>query len=339
MTTPQSANDKVIVWLLTVLVVDVPVGWIASWAQDRWWLYLLLVLFVVLILATLPGGFFSRDRYGPTLLGRIAAAVVLTFYLLLSPYLASDQELIPALASVGLIWLAATFLTWRSLRAEIPLHVVAMGFAGLLFGVEVLLSGVGFLRVSESVFGVAVLLLGVAGLLLGVGLLRVGESVFGVAVLLLGVAVLLLGVGLLRDVKTLRGVAGLLCGVVILFAGVGFLRDGNTVFGIASLLCGVAFFLLGVAVLGIGKSLFGVVGLLFGALVPLLGVMLLRAGSNLGMIAVLLVEAAIVFLGVSVLLSEVTPLNSESSQTTGIGSRLHAWQERLVRRDDTDDNL
>ena len=85
MSPTPSNSDKTVLWVVSVLVVGVAANWIASWTQDSPWLYLMFALVGLLILLTMPGGFFSRDRYGPTMLGRIVASIVLLTYLVLSP--------------------------------------------------------------------------------------------------------------------------------------------------------------------------------------------------------------------------------------------------------------
>jgi len=172
--TPTSSSDKAALWLVSVAVGGVATNWIASLTQDSPWRYLLFVFVVILIVLTMPGGFFSRDRYGPTMLGRLVAFLVLLTYLVLSPYLAGSDQLALTIASASLLWLAATLLAWRSLRSQVPADDAAVGVAFLLFGVAFLLFGVAFLLRGSTLVGVAFLLAGVALLLSGVAALRDG---------------------------------------------------------------------------------------------------------------------------------------------------------------------
>jgi len=351
--------DRIALWLANAMGIAVAAGWLASLTMNSsGWVYLPSVGLVVLIIATFPGGFFSPKRNGPTPLARIIAVLLLLVYVVSAPFVVRQDELGLSIAWLALVWLAATAMTWRSLRIKAGLLSVASGVAGLLVAGAAMLFGMGALRSGSIALGGAALLmgcaaalyeveglrrgsnrrlsvvtiiwvaelLGIAGGLYGSGNLSAPSALLLLILVPVGVAGLVPVVGVLRDPTAPLGIAFSVLGVGGLLFGVVVLRDGSIpLFGVAALLAGAAGVIFGIAVVLLDTSgrLFGVAALLAGAAEATFGIALVRNGS------LLLIGVSFLLFGAAVLLGGI-------GQVAGIRgkprllTRLLAW---LVRRD------
>ncbi|WP_345045587.1 hypothetical protein [Georgenia daeguensis] len=263
--------------ILGILPYVLPADAVPDELRSVFWIVPLLMVGVAYLIR--PGGVFARDRFGPTLLGRIIAGLLGVVYVVGTALLLSTEtSVFWATLVVGSLYASALLMVRAAHQVE--WSDAALSLATVLGGVALLLMGVADLRDGNLLWGVARLLLGVAVLLGGVAFLRDGNLLVGVALLLGGVAVLLLGVAFLRDGNLLWGVALLLLGVGALLAGVGALLWGVALLlaGVALLLAGVAGLLVGVASLRDGNLLVGVALLLLGVAALLFGVEVLRDG-------------------------------------------------------------
>ncbi len=320
--------NRVGIWLIEALLGGLLINWASSWTANSWWLVALTVLVAAILVFTLPGGFFSTP--GP--LGRTISVLLVALYLAASPILLGANNGLPeGIISITLLWLAATALTWRSLRTRPSYADTASGLALLLTAEAILLMGVDAAR-RGNVLGVSALLVGTLVLLTGLAILRTGDwqlregSALRVVTLLAGVAFLLLGAGNISRTNTLAGLTALLVGVMflliglannrrghafatvaililglaaILRVGAADIRDGNTLVGIAFLLTGATLLQFGVAglLMGAGRvsdsiKVAGTAALSLGVASMLMGVANVRAGSTLAGMASLLAGAA-----------------------------------------------
>lgn len=235
---PSTSADRAALWLLSVAVVGVGGNLLATAITEEWrWVtYFAYATIALVVVVTLPGGFFHRSRYGPTILGRSVAGVTLAAYMAASALIASPNVL-ASIACIGLLWLASVLLTWNTLRAQVPINDAAVGVALLFAGSAFLIGGVSQAVTEGWIW---------RGWNGGVTYIwgRVGVAVLGIVSLVCAIAFLRGRYSLLGDVV---GASGLLGGVASIPVASANLSSGVILLGIAGLLFGSASCLVGIA--------------------------------------------------------------------------------------------
>lgn len=191
-------------------------------------------ILALIALFTSPGGQLHRTRNGGTNLGRILGFAMLIVYVTGVAVLGGifRGELGPQIIPICCLWLAASLLSWQTLRANLDFTHVAIAHAGVLVAVMFLLLGslvlwtaaAGGLRDGTTFFA-----LGAPILLIAVVALR-DETTRLVVVVAWALALadgLLLGVTLLLAPGVAVGATLLLVGLGIFLSCVGFLLSGD----------------------------------------------------------------------------------------------------------------
>jgi hypothetical protein len=270
--------------VLILGVLPVAIGVLTTQLPDWWPVWAAAAVLAVVIAAyRVRNAPMSRLASSP--IGYLIAGALLAGFLITLP-LAAQHEHNPLLVLLpaGLLW-ASTLTAFKPvvrLLSGFAIASMAVGEAGLLYGLAVLRAGEGISGAAMLLIGAAMLLYGAAMLLLGETELRSGNGLLGMAMLVGGVAGLLFGAAGLRQGDSLLGSIMLLGGVAMLLYGAAILRHNNGLVGVAMLFIGVAWLLGGIDGLHNGDSLFGAAMLLFAVALLLFGAATLRHDNDLG---------------------------------------------------------
>lgn len=262
-------------WFASVLVAPF-VGTLLFDAVGGW--LLVYAALVVLILFVFPGGWLSREGYGPSPAGRACAYLLLVVAVALAPLAAERDPLLGSIVTV-LFSLAAALLMWRSLRSRLPLMRCLLGVVFMSLGTLLAKVGRDVWWSDETVFSRVLVIVGLSFLVIGLAILSAGNLAFTAVFVLGGLAIVLLGAAVRTEQSIWLLISELVVGVAAVLLGAARFIGSSTLFAIAAQFLGLAMIAAGgVAVTIVSQAIAGDPVDRFGRV--MLGVMLACSGTG-----------------------------------------------------------